>query len=175
MNKIKNSLLGMVSACFLQVAATNGSVAEELVITFGGDVNFNRTHRAPSPQRVSKNGRSWTWAELTAKIAPLVDGDINFANIETVIADKPLPRATKRFVFATHSNAIDHMIDDLNFNLFSLANNHAFDHAWGGYQSTLDYVERTQKSGKDAIFHGVGIRSDLIKPAVFEKKGKNTV
>lgn len=147
-------------------------VAEELVITFGGDVNFNRTHQAPATNRVSKNGRSWTWPELTAKIAPLVDGDINFANIETVITDKRLPTATKRFVFATHSNPINHMIDDLDFNLFSLANNHAFDHSWAGYRSTLDFVDKTHKAGKDVVFHGVGLRADLIKPAVFEKKGK---
>ena len=40
------------------------------------------------------------------------------------------------------SNAINHMIDDLGFNLFSLANNHAFDHSWQGYRSTLVYAER---------------------------------
>ena len=112
-------------AIALWAAAPAG--AQELVLTFGGDVNFARSGQTPLPDRVRKFG-THTLAETTRELKEEWDGDINFVNAETVVADTDgAQQWGKAFTFRSHPENFRHLIA-LGVNAFSLANNHAFDH-----------------------------------------------
>ncbi|MGB0843122.1 MAG: CapA family protein [Alphaproteobacteria bacterium] len=137
----------------------------EIVITFAGDVNFNRSGQKPEAKGARKAGFH-TWTELSNKIEHLFDGDINFVNLETVVTDKNnLRPANKKFVFQSHPASLNHL-QTLGVNLVSAANNHAYDYRWKGYNETHKHLKN---SGVN--FAGIGLRKDILQPTIFEHKG----
>lgn len=145
----------------------------DLTFTFGGDVNFNKNKQAPRGDHVSYFGRRVSYEEMTRHLAPLIDGDVNFANIETVVTDdEHLPAQQKAFVFRSHPNSIRHLMD-LGFNLFSLANNHAYNHGSAGLDHTLEAMEQLQRQGTRPIaFAGIERRrADFERARIFEVRG----
>ena len=138
----------------------------ELSLTFGGDVNFNASRVAPRADGALK-GRLYPFATLLSGIKPYLDGDLNFANIETVVTEKNLPPTNGRFVFATHPNAIRACMK-AGFNFFNLSNNHAGDHGQRGLVETLDSFEDLSREG-EIYYGGVGRdRNDVLNPRVFD-------
>jgi poly-gamma-glutamate capsule biosynthesis protein CapA/YwtB (metallophosphatase superfamily) len=145
----------------------------DLTLTFGGDVNFNKNKQAPRGDHVSYFGRRVTYEEMTRHLAPLIDGDVNFANIETVVTDdEHLPAQQKAFVFRSHPNSIRHLMD-LGFNLFSLANNHTYNHGSAGLDHTLDAMEQLQRrAARPIAFAGIERRrSDFERARILEVRG----
>ena len=71
-------------------ALPSSAAAREVVITFGGDVSANRSRVAPEPGGTRFGRRLVRFGEWTAKIRPLLNGDINFINLETVISPRQL-------------------------------------------------------------------------------------
>ncbi len=61
----------------------------ELVITFGGDFSLNQNGQETRPDATRVRGKWIKWEDLMAGIAPLWDGDLNFANLETVVSSNP--------------------------------------------------------------------------------------
>lgn len=144
--------------------------ASDLTITLGGDLNFNKNRRAVIPDGYIEGNRVLPWSELTQNLAKLSTGDLNFANIETVVSSRnDLKAQDKGFVFNTHPNAIQHLID-LGFNLFSLANNHAYDHGQAGIDETLANMNKLSQE-KEIFYAGLGTLSELRKPVLFKVKG----
>ena len=143
--------------------------AAELVVTFGGDVNFARSRAAPQPDRVFKFA-SLPLAETTAFLRGEWDGDINFVNIESVVSDRDGDQQPKTFVFRSHPAQIDHLID-LGVNAFSLSNNHAYDHGWSGMAATLEYFEGADSPARPLLFAGIGLGADATAPQIITVNG----
>ncbi len=59
--------------------------AQEIVITFGGDTNFAGSRQTPEPDRIRK-WKTFSMDEATAALRPEWNGDVNFVNVETVVA-----------------------------------------------------------------------------------------
>ncbi|MBC7421156.1 MAG: CapA family protein [Bdellovibrio sp.] len=145
----------------------------QLTLTMGGDVNFNKNlFKTSAVGFLTGNGNVPTpWANYVAGIKPMIDGDLNFANIETVISERnDLPAETKAYVFHTHPNAIQQLID-VGFNLFNLANNHAYDYGFAGINETLNSVQSLKNRNPQIETFGLGYQADLLKPVVFQKNG----
>lgn len=144
---------------------------KELVITMGGDVNFNIPAAGVNPNGTQRFGGLQPWNYFTSGIAQLITGDLNFANIETVVTDRTLnSRQNKSFNFQSHTNALRHMIS-LGFNLFSMANNHAYDYGYDGLYMTASEMLKLKSETPRIAYHGVGTLNEVLHPTVFKVKG----
>jgi poly-gamma-glutamate synthesis protein (capsule biosynthesis protein) len=144
-----------------------------LRVTAIGDVNFNRNRVPVLPQGAQVWDTLVPFASFTARLAPLVDGDVNYANIEAVITDRndfDPPDPDKAFCFRTHPNAIRELLR-ARFNLFGLANNHAFDFGATGVRETLKFMRAFAETNPIA-FTGIGMDfAEASRPAIFTVKG----
>ena len=115
-------------------------------------------------------GAFQTYQQTTSKIAHEINGDINFANMETVISASGKLRAyPKKFNFVTHPNGAAHLVN-AGFNLFSMANNHSFDYGAEGVRQSVFYADQLKKHG--LLAHaGIGLnRNQAAHVSVFKKK-----
>lgn len=165
----------MRQAIFFAILFMTFTARADLTITFGGDVNFNKNKQAPLPDGVNVWGRKYAFSETTAGIRHLIDGDVNFANIETVVTDdRDLPAQAKAFVFRSHPNSIRHLLD-LGFNLLSLANNHSYNHGFGGLDETLNSMEEFEREGRSLTYAGIERRRSAFQGAKLMRAGAHTV
>mgnify|MGYP001187790905 CR=1 FL=1 len=146
-------------------AAAPTAVAPGRVVTIvlTGDTGFSRNQSPVNAKGVQKDGRLQPFAEATSGIAELIDGDLNFTNIETVVTDRnDLGRASKgestSFFFRSHPNGIRHLVR-LGFNVAGLANNHAMDFGEAGLRETLTHVAKLKADGLLAS-SGLGLDSE---------------
>jgi poly-gamma-glutamate synthesis protein (capsule biosynthesis protein) len=130
--------------------------ARTLTITLGGDLGLN-AHGAPvEAEGARRHGTMLGWEALTAGIRPLLDGDINFANLETVVTDRnDLQPEAKAFNFRSHPAGVRHLAA-IGFNLISSANNHAIDYGLAGLAETMAHLEVLQREGRILAHAGVG-------------------
>ncbi|MCB0368750.1 MAG: CapA family protein, partial [Bdellovibrionales bacterium] len=146
-----------------------------LVITMGGDVNFNKnnfySHSSGfSPKNLRADTDTIPWDYFVENLKPMLIGDLNFANIETVITDNnSIPEEPKKFKFRTHPNALLHLAE-IGFNFFNLSNNHAYDFKHVGMEETLKSFQYVNQQIPIHYF-GVGKRSELLQPLQFTVKG----
>lgn len=145
------------------------AAAQEIVVTFGGDVNFARSRETPLPDRVRKNG-TYRLVDLTDVLRSEWDGDINFVNAETVVAAEDGVKQGKSFVFRSHPRQFDHLLR-LGVNAFALANNHAHDHGWPGLRATLEYFRSVDRPLRPLLFSGIGVGDDAFAPKIISVKG----
>ncbi len=141
----------------------------ELVLV--GDTGFAPHRQRPLPDGVYKHGRWQTWESTTRLIRPHINGDINFANVESVVSANGRLRARpKAYNFMTHPNGMQHLVD-VGFNLFSMANNHAFDYGASGIRDSLRHMNDLK--GQGILAHaGIGLnRAEALETPVFEKNG----
>lgn len=154
-------------------AETGGDPAITLVLVGDVGLNINRAPVEADGFHVPDGDRVYSWQELTAGIAPLIDGDLNFMNLETVVTDSnELDAARKGFNFRSHPDGVRHLVD-IGFNFISLANNHSFDYRVEGMRDTLRHVDSYRSSG--LLGHaGLGMNSrEATKPAVVNKRGES--
>lgn len=143
----------------------------DVVLTLGGDVNFNKNRQPVYEDGVQYGNTLIPWASITQNIRPLIDGDLNFANIETVVSSaNDLSHENKKYAFKSHPNAIQNLID-IGFNLFNLANNHTYDYGHIGMKRTAQEMARLRERNPQILYNGVGFRSDLLQPQVFDRNG----
>ena len=123
-------------------------------------------------------GRAVTpFTDMTSGIAKDVDGDLAFVNLETVVTDRNDLTPQKKggdkdapFHFRSHPAAVKALID-LGFNLFSLANNHAFDYGTQGIEETL-YHLAVANTERAIAYAGIGSNfEEAIKPACLDLDG----
>jgi poly-gamma-glutamate capsule biosynthesis protein CapA/YwtB (metallophosphatase superfamily) len=151
--------------------STVQSSSQEIVVTFGGDVNFARSRENPAGDVVRKSGNH-TVEELAATLRPeWATGDLNFINVETVVSEEDgMPRAGKAFVFRSHPASFEALMD-LGVNAFSLANNHAHDHGFEGMEATLKFFEMADRQDRPLLFAGVGRGDAALWPRVIRVNG----
>lgn len=90
------------------------------------------------------NGEGYDFNYAYAHVKPLINGDINILNQETIIACPPFEPSNYP-LFCTPTQVGDLMIE-MGFNVFTLANNHMLDKGTKGIQASLDYWD-----GKNGI------------------------
>lgn len=118
-----------------------------VTMVIGGDLGLGGSGQSVDPRGARKHGRLHDWQNLTAGLAPLIDGDINFANLETVVtANNRLRPASKAFNFKSHPVGVRHLVK-MGFNVFSLSNNHAIDYGRAGMRDTLKHVGEFRRDG----------------------------
>ena len=120
---------------------------------------------------VQKNGQFLRWSELLTGISSDIAGDLQFANIETVVTTRnDLQVVPKEFNFRMHPAGLRELVAH-GFNVLSLANNHSLDYGIGGLLETLQHVESMRGNGVNAAA-GVGRnREQAISPSLFAVKG----
>ncbi len=149
---------------------------KSVTVVVVGDVGFNRNERKVEPTGILEGSSVLPWAELTAGIADLIDGNFNFMNLETVVTDRnDLSTADKRqkgpFYFRSHPRGVAHLLD-LGFNLISAANNHAYDYDEAGTRETVRHMKRLMASRPGTYTTGIGLDSDeAAAPALAPFRG----
>lgn len=140
---------GAVDKVAVVVAATPAPVAfptppnpgeTEITIVLAGDTGLNGSYQPVYAGHGVKHGARLAWSQATAEIAREIDGDINFANLETVVTDRnDIKPNLKLFAFRTHPEGVRHLVAT-GLNAFSTANNHAMDFGPEGARETLKHL-----------------------------------
>lgn len=139
--------------------------SDTLTIVLGGDLGLGGSEQPVHAEGALRHGARQNWADLTRGIAPLLDGDINFANLETVVTDRnDLSPVAKAFNFRSHPAGIRHLVA-AGFNVVSTANNHAIDYGEPGIRETLRHLRGLSDAGLKGL-PGIGIgRAEALAPA----------
>lgn len=146
------------------------AAAQEITVSFGGDVNFARSRTNPSPDTIHKFG-ALPIDQATAALAPFWDADLNIINVETVVSERNGPDPGKTFVFRSHPDSFRHLMD-LGVNGFALANNHAYDHGFQGMQDTLAFfTAEAAARGTPMAFAGIGAGDAAFAPGIVTIRG----
>ena len=154
-------------------AAPKGPEVITLVVV--GDVGLNRSQLPVDSRGVVEGKGHLRWPEMTKGIRSLINGDLNFMNLETVVTDRndlaPGDKGQKTpYLFRTHPKGVSHLID-VGFNLVSGANNHSYDYGEAGAIETVKHLRSLAKR-KSFQFSGIGLdRKGAMAPAVFEHRG----
>ncbi len=145
----------------------------EITITFGGDLNLSPSRGPVDDTGSSKHGTFYTWEEMFAGLAPLIDGQLNFANVETVVSDRSLPDTGGKFIFNTHPEGLAYAVE-LGFNLFSVSNNHVGDYGVTGMEETLLWLEKTNREVGKIYYSGLGYnRTQALTPTLIPVRSGN--
>jgi hypothetical protein len=164
-----------VAGCLLVAGLAGGGAAlasgggdGQVAIVIGGDLGLGGSDQPISERGGVRHGRTIPWAELTTPIAPLLDGEINFANLETVVTDRSrLAARDKAFNFRMHPAGVRQLVK-AGFNVFSTANNHAIDYGQAGMHETYKHLSALKREGLLA-FPGIGRgRESLLEPAIVD-------
>jgi poly-gamma-glutamate synthesis protein (capsule biosynthesis protein) len=148
---------------------------ETITITLAGDTGYSPNQAPVRPNGVARHGEFQTWQDTTSKIKSVIDGDLNFLNVETVVTDSNGLRPDLKgqrgpFNFRTHPNGLQHLVG-LGFNVLSLANNHSMDYGVDGLRDTLRHVEKLRGGGLLAAA-GIGLDRDAAsRPEMIYLKG----
>jgi poly-gamma-glutamate synthesis protein (capsule biosynthesis protein) len=155
-------------------AAAQPTAPDRLTIVLAGDTGFNTTDAKVDAKGINKGKQVLSFADTLAAVKSAVDGDLAFANLETVVTDRndlaPHGKGKGTFHFRSHPDALEALID-AGFNLFSLANNHAYDYGPQGIEETL-YHLAVANAEQPIAFAGIGSNFDeAIRPGCLDLDG----
>lgn len=149
-----------------------GAHSVTIDLTMVGDTGFNKNDQEVEPNYVVAYGTHTSWSDLTREIEPHIDGDLKFLNLETVVTDYSLDLARdKSFKFQSHPNSVRHMIENVGFNMMSLANNHSADYGREGLEATYYQMLMMSVDNRQLVTHGLGTVSELLQPREFRIRG----
>jgi poly-gamma-glutamate capsule biosynthesis protein CapA/YwtB (metallophosphatase superfamily) len=155
--------------------APRGPGPDRLTIVLVGDTGFNPTDALVDPKGIHKGKQVTSFPDTLSGISRDVDGDLAFANIETVITDRNdlAPESKGKdapFHFRSHPMALKAMMDT-GFNLFALANNHSMDYGAQGVEETL-YHFAVANTERAIAYAGIGSDfEEATKPACLDLDG----
>jgi hypothetical protein len=157
-----------------QDLAAPRSNLDRLSIVVVGDTGFNPTGAQVDAAGMRKGKQVIGFTDALSATARDVDGDLAFANLETVITDRndiaPETKGKGAFHFRSHPAALKAMID-AGFNLFSLANNHAYDYGAAGIEESL-YHLAVANAEKAIAYAGIGGNfAEAVKPGCLDLGG----
>ncbi|HYJ59317.1 MAG TPA: CapA family protein [Methyloceanibacter sp.] len=155
-------------------AAPPGSSLDRLTIVLAGDTGFNSTDAKVDANGMRKGKQTISFTDALSGVAEDFDGDLAFANLETVITDRndiaPETKGKGTFHFRSHPAAVKAMID-IGFNLFSLANNHSFDYGAAGVEESL-YHLAVANAERAIAYAGIGSNfAEAVKPGCIDLDG----
>jgi poly-gamma-glutamate synthesis protein (capsule biosynthesis protein) len=122
-------------------AAPAGAPPDRLTIGLAGDAAFNTQGAKVEAKGMQKGKDVTSFADLLAGVAGEANGDLAFVNLDTVVTDRNnlAPEGKGRVQVRSHPAALKALIDS-GFNLFSLANGHAYDYGPQGIEETLYHL-----------------------------------
>jgi capsule synthesis protein PGA_cap len=145
---------------------------DAITLVLVGDTGFGGDKQPVHATRAMRHGRPYAYPDLTKHIAGEINGDLAFANLETVVTDRnDLRPRSKAFVFRSHPEGVAHLVSR-GFNLFSTANNHVGDYGQRGIEATISHLEALKAKGVEAAA-GVGRdREEAGRPQPFVARGR---
>ena len=162
--------LFLVVAMALAMTGCGSSAAQEVVISFGGDVNFAPSRTNPDPN-FAQRGQRLSIDELTQALHSIwQESHINFVNVETVVSETNGARTGKTFVFRSHPQQFRDLMG-LGVNAFGLANNHTTDHGWPGIASTRAFFDQESARGRAIVYAGIGTAQENFAPGIARING----
>jgi poly-gamma-glutamate synthesis protein (capsule biosynthesis protein) len=146
-----------------------------IVLVIVGDAGLSGSMEPVRPDAARRHGTPHAWRQLTSGIAAEINGDLNFANLETVVTDRnDLGALERAFNFRSHPAGVRHLVD-IGFNLLSTANNHSADFGERGIRETLRHLGELEAFGLKA-HAGLGIdRHAALRPRAVAVKGANVL
>ena len=118
-----------------------------ITLVIVGDTGLNGSLQPVRPDAGLRHGTPHVWSTLTSGIAAEINGDLNFANLETVVTDRnDLSAPDKAFNFRSHPAGVRHLVE-VGFNLISTANNHSIDFGERGIRETCAIWRRWRAPG----------------------------
>lgn len=156
-------------SALLILIAMPAHAQQQLTVVLMGDTGFNGPSARVSEAGGFKRGELVTVEDAMAKIAPVIQGDVALANLETVVTDRnDIPLRDKMFVFRTHPAHVRALVRH-GIDVLPLANNHAMDLGGAGGGETLRHMKGM--AGVRA-FPGLGrTREEAMHPHVFVARG----
>jgi poly-gamma-glutamate capsule biosynthesis protein CapA/YwtB (metallophosphatase superfamily) len=153
-------------------AAPAGAPPDRLTIVLAGDAAFNTTAAKVEAKGMQKGRDVTSFADLLSGVAGEANGDLAFVNLDTVVTDRNnlTPEGKGRVQVRSHPAALKALIDS-GFNLFSLANGHAYDYGPQGIEETL-YHLAVANGERPIAFAGIGSNFDeATRPACLDLGG----
>lgn len=170
------ALVVILLAMMASTSAFADKQPDSISIVVVGDVGLNRSGVAVHADGLLEGASVLSWDELTSQMASLIDGDLNFMNLETVVTDRnDLPAGNKGqkspYLFRSHPKGVAKLIK-IGFNLISAANNHAYDHGEEGAKETIKHLQALTEDRKTAVYSGIGLNDDeAARPATLMIRG----
>lgn len=126
---------------------------ERITLVAGGDLHLGRV-MSPHQKALPTHGV----AHWLRDIQPFIrQGEIAFANLETVLLDEGVSRKCREWSTACSAfkvpKAYAEGIGRVGFNLLSTANNHAFDFGFSGVVSTAEALNEATTHSNGPIYH----------------------
>lgn len=155
------------SAVPAEPAARVEPAERQVSILLAGDTGLNGSFQPVHAGFGVKHGARMAFSDATPHVAPMVNADINFANLETVVTDRNnLSASLKLFGFRTHPDGVRALMR-IGFNVFSTANNHSMDYGVEGARETLKHLREI-----GVVHAGMGEnRPDAVSAKLIERKG----
>ena len=154
--------------------ATAQTSPDRLSIVLVGDTGFNTTDAKVDAEGIHKGKQVTSFTDALAGVAGAVNGDLAFVNLETVVTDRndlgPEGRGKGTFHFRSHPDALKALIDS-GFNLFGLANNHAYDYGAQGIEETLYHLALANAERPIAVAGIGGNFEEAIRPGCLDLGG----
>ena len=160
----------LISILFLITSTFQTSAKADVILTMGGDLNLGQSKVAPMSDRACKNGQCFSWVNVFKDLEPLLIGNLNFYNMETVLTDGEEQLSAKggKYLFRTHLEGVRYA-KKIGLNWMSLANNHVGDYGTEGMLETLESLERLSKEGGPLLYHGIArSKNEILQPSVIE-------
>jgi poly-gamma-glutamate synthesis protein (capsule biosynthesis protein) len=135
-------------------AAPAAAPPDRLTIVLAGDAAFNTQGAKVDAKGMQKGKDVTSFADLFAGVASEANGDLAFVNLDTVVTDRNNLAPEGRGQVRSHPEAVKALIGS-GFNLFSLANGHAYDYGPQGIEETL-YHLAVANGERPIAFAGIG-------------------
>lgn len=132
---------------------------DKVTLTFIGDILFDSNYAVMST--LKQNGGDITSGIDAQIINFMEESDIVMANNEFPYSTSGAPLEGKQFTFRAKPETVSYL-DDMNVDLVSLANNHAYDYGQQAFVDTLDTLD-----GAGIAYVGAGHNIDEASSAVF--------
>ncbi|HKA99724.1 MAG TPA: CapA family protein [Methyloceanibacter sp.] len=141
-------------------AAPSGAPPDRLTIVLAGDAAFNTLGGKVDAKGMQKGKDVTSFADLLGGVKGEANGDLTFVNLDTVVTDRNdlAPEGKGRVQVRSHPTALKALTDS-GFNLFSLANGHAYDYGPQGIEETL-YHLAVANGERPIAFAGIGSNFD---------------
>jgi len=110
----------------------------EVALTFAGDILFDSNYSVMS--KLKENGGVITSGISPELISIMRDSDIMMLNNEFPYSDGGTPTENKTYTFRAQPSTVSYL-NDLDVDLVSLANNHAYDYGEQAFLDTLDTLD----------------------------------
>ncbi len=142
------------------IYAKEAASAEEVTLSFGGDILFDPSYSVMVKLLQRTNG---IYDSISAELLDeMKSADILMLNNEFPYSDRGTPTPEKQFTFRAKPESVS-LLDDMGVDIVSLANNHAYDY---GETALLDSLDVLKEAGMPYVGAGRNLE-EAAKPVYF--------